>query len=491
MKRIYRRGLAVWLVALLFIPVLGMPSGAKEAKDLNDGSYGGLMEYSAIEGYGSELTEANSPAGWTPEDPYWVDLVDAQGLDYKGEDVYVAVLDTGMRYAWKTVIDQNRVATDLARRFTYNILWDDVNKEFYNSDLIEDNNYITKDIGNGHGTHVTSTIVGFDLAGPNRFLRGVAPSVTIIPVLVVDTWLLSCPDDYVAPSDWWPSLGPYGPSGAKKVRFAGCNDVMVSAGIDYITGLAKNQLKGKKIIISMSLSFGQVEPGIEASIDKAIDAGIVVVASAGNEGLSGMGWPAAYGNVISCGAAGWGNFYLGSPPWFRRDIPEDLKTEDYWENEWQIYIPAFSSRPNKDKGQKSSDLDLCAPGVGILGPYQVQVYWSGTAWVKASSSMSWNWLQGTSMAAPHVAAIAAIVLEWAADDDGGDGVDITQKHMEHILQNAAVKDWPPGDYKGATIYNAFTGAMEDVTWDRNDWGKGLLQADDALTAAEDYVDENF
>jgi hypothetical protein len=89
------------------------------------------------------------------------------------------------------------------------------------------------------------------------------------------------------------------------------------------------------------------------------------------------------------------------------------------------------------------------------------------------------------MAAPHVSAIAAIVLQWAADEDGGDGVDLTQKHMEKILKNGAVQNWPPGDYKGATVNSV------KYTWDRNDWGKGLLQADDALAAAEDYVDENF
>lgn len=41
------------------------------------------------------------------------------------------------------------------------------------------------------------------------------------------------------------------------------------------------------------------------AIKEAIDAGVIVVAAAGNEKYDGMVWPAAYPEVISVGACGW------------------------------------------------------------------------------------------------------------------------------------------------------------------------------------------
>ena len=72
-------------------------------------------------------------------------------------------------------------------------------------------------------------------------------------------------------------------------------DGMVAAGIDYVTGLAKEGHQADR---------DQHEPGrqrsrpiIEAAIDRAIAAGVIVVASAGH-GEEGIGWPGADWQVI-------------------------------------------------------------------------------------------------------------------------------------------------------------------------------------------------
>ena len=85
---------------------------------------------------------------------------------------------------------------------------------------------------------------------------------------------------------------------------------MVAAGIDYVTSLAKGRLAGSRIVINMSLGDTVPAQVIEAAIDRAIAAGVIVVASAGNEGEAGMGWPGAYPQVISAGASGWTGEWL-------------------------------------------------------------------------------------------------------------------------------------------------------------------------------------
>ena len=62
-------------------------------------------------------------------------------------------------------------------------------EEFVAGDLNDERGYITNDIGSGHGTHVSSTIIGYQL-GPSMWMHGVAPKATVIPVLVLDTWLM-------------------------------------------------------------------------------------------------------------------------------------------------------------------------------------------------------------------------------------------------------------------------------------------------------------
>ena len=58
-------------------------------------------------------------------------------------------------------------------------------------------------------------------------------------------------------------------------------------------------------MINMSLGGPVQEPVEKAAVDYAISAGVIIVASAGNEGEAGMGYPGAYAPVISVAASGW------------------------------------------------------------------------------------------------------------------------------------------------------------------------------------------
>ena len=55
----------------------------------------------------------------------------------------------------------------------------------------------------------------------------------------------------------------------------------------------------------MSLGGPSLDAMEKAAIDYAIGKGVIIVASAGNEGEAGMGYPGAYAPVISVAAAGW------------------------------------------------------------------------------------------------------------------------------------------------------------------------------------------
>jgi subtilisin family serine protease len=377
--------------------------------------------------------------------PFWVDMVDAEALGNDGEGVYIAVLDTGLLDTetpwWQFFFSEANIATELGIGFTHDLWWDD---GLQIGPLRNDRGFLTKAFeGSGHGTHVVSTIVGYHYSGSsgNFWVDGVAPKATIIPVLVLDAWIVDTP------------MGP--------ITLTGGTDPMVAAGIEYIANLAET-LDGP-VIISMSLGGPEPSPLIEAAIDHAISEGVVVVASAGNEGYDGMGWPGAYPQVISCAMAGWTEqWFVGF--WYD-DVPEELNTPDYWGNNWQIYLDEMSSRPNMALGQKSFHLDVTTPGAAILGPYKSYF----------SDFVAYYYLWGTSMAAPHVSGIAALVKESYPH--------LAAIEMEHILKAAAAQLPIPSD--GSWVFDPWYGLWH-FEWFGNDWGRGFLQAFTALSTAAHY-----
>jgi subtilisin family serine protease len=368
--------------------------------------------------------------------PFWADLVDKELVSNDGEGVYVAVLDTGLLEDWPFFFSQANIAWELGKGYTHDLWWDDALGDIVFGPLRDDRGFLTDPfMGSGHGTHVASTVVGFNV-NDSYWVTGIAPKATIIPVLVLDAWLVATPTGLMG--------------------LAGGTDEMVAAGINYVADLS-DSLDGP-VVINMSLGGPDQSPMIEDAVDYAISKGVIVVASAGNEGALGMGYPGGYPQIISAAAGGWTEHYVMG---WQADVPEALNTEDYFGNPWRIYLEDFSSRPNKDLGQKHQDLDVTTPGAGIVGPYKPYF----------STVVGYYTVWGTSQAAPHVSGIASLVLQSHAG--------MGQASMESILKNAARGlPLPASDAYLVDHFGEFY-----ASWDGGDYGAGFLQADEAMRVA--------
>jgi subtilisin family serine protease len=342
---------------------------------------------------------------------------DGREVSYDGTGVYVAVVDTGLLDSWRQYFPEERIAEEYGIAFgggggEVGFVSSQPNKWEHDQ--------------NSHGTHVTSTILGYQRTSSLKF-NGVAPMVTIIPVKVLNQ-----------NGSGWSSV--------------------VARGITYVADLKAGPLAGHPVVINMSLGGPTLDAMEKAAVDYAIEKGVIVVASAGNEGEAGMGYPGAYAPVISVAASGWVGEWKGqrSDPslssyyrywWYLKDVFDPTDTNDF-------YITDFSSR--ELAGQ---DLDVAAPGSWIVGPYQVN-----------SGQLSFYFLGGTSMASPHVAGIAALM----AQKDPS----LTGPQAEEILEASAIA-LPAGcrDITGP-------GSTEAVPtcWEADATGAGLTTANAALAA---------
>jgi subtilisin family serine protease len=323
---------------------------------------------------------------------------------YSGSGVYVAVLDTGLLSTWRAYFPADHIATEMARCFgggggEMGTVSSQPNK--WERDQ------------NSHGTHVTSTILGYWLGATP--INGAAPNAVVIPVKVLNQ-----------NGSGWSSV--------------------IARGIVYVAKLKAGPLADSPVVINMSLGGSVLDVVEKEAIDYAIEQGVIIVASAGNRGEAGMGYPGAYAPVISCAASGWVGEWVGGGSWWNAgNVPEGPNADDF-------YITDFSSR--ELAGQQ---LDVAAPGSWIVGPYQV------------NGQLSYYYLGGTSMASPHVAGIAALMLE----KDGS----LTQAEVEAILKSTAVP--LPADTRTITNPN---GTTEEIEWGDDASGSGLVNTNAALAA---------
>ena len=337
-------------------------------------------------------------------------------VDQTGAGVYVAVLDTGLLSTWRAYFPEASIATQYAKSFGGG------GAQGTGATSEQPNKWQTDQ--NSHGTHVTSTILGYNFGGTR--VMGVAPDAKVIPVKVLNN------------------------NGSGQSS-------MVAAGITYIGDLKADALKDSPVVINMSLGGPELDALEKAAIDYAIEQGVLIVASAGNSGEAGMGYPGAYAPVISVAASGW------TGEWVDPDGAGSLTNRAWWYAgnpgegadtiAAEAYITDFSSR--QKEGQ---DLDVAAPGSWVLGPYQT------------NGQLSYYYLGGTSMAAPHVTGAVALMLQ----KDGG----LSQAEAETTLEDSAVKLDPgcrsvlPGP--GATPAN--------VCWGSDATGAGILNVPAAIAA---------
>jgi subtilisin len=176
--------------------------------------------------------------------------------------------------------------------------------------------------GNGHGTHCAGTI-GAVMNGAG--VVGVAPEVSLYGVKVLAN------------------------NGSGQYSW-------IIAGINWA-------IQNRMQIVSMSLGGGSAPTALETVCNAAFNAGLLVIAAAGNAGPptggqpTSVGFPGRYRNVIAVSAIDSNNLIAG-----------------------------FSSR--------GPEVEICAPGVQVLS---------------TAPGGGYQQLSGTSMACPHVAGAAAVV----------------------------------------------------------------------------------
>jgi subtilisin family serine protease len=193
----------------------------------------------------------------------------------------------------------------------------------------------------GHGTHVAGTIAAaVDNAtgtpAASEGVAGVAPHARIL--------------------------------GYKVCRSDGtCDDFAIQQAI------ARAVADGAKVI-NMSLGETEYSQSLNDAVQDAWDAGLVIVAGAGNNGTTQQFYPAAFDNVISVAA-----------------FDEDHRR------------PSFSNY--------GSWVDMSAPGNAVFSTYP-----SGSCPISTTPGDTgcYTWNTGTSMASPHVAGAAALV--WSRSD---------------------------------------------------------------------------
>ena len=421
------------------------------------------------------------------------DMVNVEAVSQTGAGVYVAVLDTGLAPNWKDYFPEERIATKLGTGFEQSISFKAKNDKCglgVEVGPLRQTTWVGS-TGSTHGTHVTSTILGYYYYSnfdyyqgfplPPIMVRGIAPDVTIIPVKVLA--------DYQVPA--LPKCDDPGPTPAQNAVFG--TSAMVAAGIDYVTDLA---LAGyRPMVINMSLGGSELEPVEQAALDRAIANGVIVVAAAGNEGEIGMGYPGAYPPVISAGSAGWIGEWLkpGTTPditnryrmWWLQSSSAPLLPgtgeviDPTLVND--VYVSDFSSRAYTGDGQ---ELDVLAPGSWVRGPYPGDPGFSHLPWwshgigdlVSVGNPGNFYYVGGTSMATPHVASAAALLLQ---KNPG-----LTQAAVENYLKSTALPI--PASGSQTILDNT---SVATISWDTDcdgtpcdAVGAGLLQIDAAISA---------
>ena len=398
-----------------------------------------------------------------PGRPYWLDLMDAEkNSAYDGSGVWVAVLDSGMYPNWSDYFDTGSILGQYGRAFNGAGINSNANWEA-GSDP--------------HGMAVAATIVGYryvDRTDEGGWGTGYATGA--------------------AGTYWVPGVAP----GAKIIPIKvcipkGCFGSAINGAVDYVTSLKKAN-PSQPIVINESLGGPTLDAVEKAAIDAATKAGVVMVASAGNEGNLGMGFPGTYEPVISAGAGGWVNQWNGYPDktWWLDNVPETSID--------QVFVENFSSRQLADQY-----LDVVSAGRFLLLPYPcVNLYQDGLVVSRTnhkscaskaspdnatSAPFQYLFISGTSFSAPATAGVVALMLDKNPTLSNADATFGTMNpatwgpgSLERLLEGSATPI--PGN---SVVVTYRTGDPVTECWEQpacllEATGHGWIYVDDALAA---------
>jgi len=200
----------------------------------------------------------------------------------------------------------------------------------------------------------------------------------------------------------------------------------IAQGVLYAAGLPAAGAGGTPVstspaarVINLSLGGSTDSPVMRAAIAAATDAGSLIVASAGNSSTNAPAFPASYPQVLAVVALG-----------------PDLQLASYTNVGSNVSLAA----PGGDFR------NCCGGGGGVLS----------TTYNYVSKTPNYAFYTGTSMAAPHVTGVAALLL--------ASNPALTNTQVRQRLQSTAVDIGAPGrdDRYGYGIVNAFN-AINNIT----------------------------
>jgi len=259
---------------------------------------------------------------------------------------------------------------------------------------------------NGHGTHVAGIIAGngYDSSGQKA---GAAPEASLVSLKVLDANGNGTVSSIIAALDW--VLANHAAYNIRVVNMSVGSSIHESAWTDPLTLAAK----------------------------RVVDAGVVVVAAAGNFGRNAAG-QIQYGGISAPGNAPWVLTVGGSSTQGTTNRGDDV-------------VGGFSSRGPSFIDWNAKP-DLVAPGAGTVslasaGSHFYQTKASAlSAGTIATASLPYLSLTGTSMAAPVVAGTVALMLQANPS--------LTPNAVKSILQYTAEDRGYNGLTQGAGFLNA-------------------------------------
>jgi subtilisin family serine protease len=338
---------------------------------------------------------------------WWLDQIEARQaheISQGSPEIVVAVIDSGVDWQHPELADNIWVNP---KEIPDNNKDDDGNgfvDDIHGWDFIDgDNSSLSGSAINFHGTSVAGIIAN---KADNVGLTGVAPRVKIMDLRI------------------FPTKG-------------GATSRDIIKALDYAT-------RNGAHVVNMSLSrrgCRDIEPEYRAALQAALDKGLILVASAGNEGTSCVNFPAAYPGVIAVGATG----REGRVVPYSQGGRELLVVAPGGDMSYEQYLEAAAKLQNFEEF-------LPLLKTAILTPYSYGGYGP---------------FFGTSAAAPHVAAVVALMLSVNPK--------LTRDQVVKILQETATDKGPRGrdNRYGYGIVNAQKAVAKAKELAKPRLGRGL------------------